>query len=85
MSLAFARSETANAALPGAVADGWYRLRRPGGRVLVWAVRDLTAIGPVSAWPSRQQAEVGAVNRAVVLPAAAFAAAADPVEVPTDG
>lgn len=80
MSLAHARTEDANAALPGAVSGGWFRLRRPGGRVLVWAIPDLPSIGLVSAWPSRQQAETGQFSRAVVIPGAEFAASADPVE-----
>lgn len=69
-----------HAALPDHLAGGWFRLRRPRGRKLVWAVLDLPAIGLVSAWRSRQQAEEGQFNRATVLPAAEFAASADPVE-----
>ena len=87
MPLALARSVDANAAhlaIPGAVVGGWYRLRRPRGRVLVWAVRDLPAIGLVSAWPSRQQADACEFSRATILPAAEFAATAVLVEA-TDG
>lgn len=74
----------ARAAVPGAMAGEWFRLRRPGGRTLVWAVRDLPSIGLVSAWPSRQLADACEFSRATILPAAEFAAAAVLVEA-TDG
>jgi hypothetical protein len=71
-------------AFPVGADGGWYRLRGPSGRVLVWASGDLPAIGLVTAWRSRQQAETGRFNGAIVLSAAEFAAAAVPVGIALD-
>lgn len=75
----------ARAGMPGAIGSGWYRVRRPGGRVLVWAVFGFPDQSLITAWPSRELCEAGAFASAVVLSAVEFAAAAVPVEAQTDG